>query len=94
MLLVGCASVSDLQLSEPDRTGQSSKSIADVSRCIAYKSASAPIADEHGNPLFIIKNVHQAPIATVTLIDNGNGTTINVRQANGLVQTGFWRSCL
>ena len=94
MALAGCASLSDLQLSEPDRMGQTSKPVDEVSRCIAYKSASAPITNELGNPVFIVANGYGAPLATVTLIPNDAGTKIEVRQANGIVQTGFWRGCL
>ncbi len=93
-LLAGCASVGDLQSSEPDRSGQSTKPIDEVSRCIAYKSAAAPITNEAGHPVFIMTNGYGAPLATITLIGNDAGTKIEVRQANGIVQTGFWRDCI
>jgi|TARA_R110002049_G_scaffold3488_4_gene26101 outer membrane biogenesis lipoprotein LolB len=94
LLLAGCASVADLQMSSVDREDISQKPIEEVSRCLAYQMAEAPITDENGNTMFIMKNGYQAPIATVTLIPFEGGTKIQVRQANGMVQTGGWRKCL
>jgi len=94
VLLAGCASVADLQLSSVDREDVSPKSVDEVSRCLAFQMAEAPITDEAGNPMFIMKNGYQAPVATVTLLPFNGGTKVQVRQANGLVQTGGWRRCL
>lgn len=94
VLLAGCASVADLQMSSVDREGLSPKPIEDVSRCLAFKTSNAPITDEDGNTLFIVKNGYQAPIGTITLLPFNGGTKVQIRQANGLVQFGDWRKCL
>lgn len=94
VLLAGCASVADLQTSSVDREGVSPKPIADVTRCLSFLMAEAPITDAAGNTMFIMKNGYQSPVATVTVLPFDSGTKIQVRQANGLVQTGAWRDCL
>ena len=94
VLLAGCASVADLQMSSVDREGVSTKPVDEVSRCLSFKTTNAPITDKVGNPLFVVKNGYQAPIGTITLLPFNGGTKVQVRQANGLVQFGDWRKCL
>lgn len=94
LLLAGCATTSDISSSPVDRSANSTKPTSMVSACLQRKFSEAPLINEEGQQVFVVKNQFGGTLALLTLIETETGSRVDFRAPNSVFGTQNWQDCL
>lgn len=81
LVLGGCASTQTVLSQEPREVVRSDKSFNDVVFCLANKNNTAPLDQDDGSKVILIKNQYGAVGMAFTVRPDGDGSTVAIRKA-------------
>lgn len=93
MALSACASTEKVLNKPVDQTFHSTKSIDEMSFCLANRNNTAPLPRDDGSRVILIKNGYGAVSLAFTVYKEGSGSRVDYRKKFGTVG-GAWKRCV
>lgn len=92
-LLSGCASTAKVLSKEPTQVIHSTKSQNEVAFCLANRNNTAPMDQDNGSKVVLIKNGYGGVALAFTIFKDGDGSRIDYRKQFGVIGPA-WKRCV